>query len=100
MTDTIKNEALARALEARDFYADREAATELRRLSAERDALRAECDALRADAERWGAVRLRARSQRIDGEDWLSLGILPWPRTGQATTPDYADAAIDAAMKG
>lgn len=63
-------------------------------------AMRAECDALRTNAERWEAVRLLARSQRIDGEDWLSLGILPWPRTGQATTPDYADAAIDAAMKG
>lgn len=85
---------------AQHFVRSREWAEQAGQMEAARDALRAECDALRTNAERWEAVRLLARSQRIDGEDWLSLGILPWPRTGQATTPDYADAAIDAAMKG
>lgn len=58
-------------------------------------ALLAELDEARKDAERWRMTRLLARYTG-DGGDWLDLGRLPWPRTGHATTPDYADAAIDA----
>lgn len=57
--------------------------------------LLAELDAARRDAERWRTTRLLARYTG-DGGDWLDLGRLPWPQTGHATTPDYADAAIDA----
>lgn len=60
-------------------------------------------DALRADAERWRHARLTARHQRAHDQDWIVLGAFSWPKTGHATTPDYADAAIDAAraaMKG
>ena len=58
----------------------------------------AEIAALRKDAERWRMARLLARFRRIDREERLTIEILPRPLVGMPTTPDYADAAIDAAM--